>query len=309
MHPAATPAPDIAAAVQALTPQLTRLSFQALLGMAVTGVVALSGVAFAYSWTDAEQEDRVKLGLLALGLGIAVIFFLYRWMRRQQEALVMPVVAKAVGLTYTKDGKGYLRSLPERLLPRQSLKQAEDYVVGQLGSHEIRMAEVKVETGGKHSRTLFQGLVVEFRNQAPMPAFFLAPPDQTSPGVLFGSWILVDDLHHQRNVVTPSGPVLGLWTPHPASPEPPALLQAVEGVLALERTLTAPITLFSANSTGQEVYLALTHKRDLFQIGGLFPQAAQILTDVQVAATDLLIALSIAQEMIALEERVAAATV
>jgi hypothetical protein len=168
------------------------------------------------------------------------------------------------------------------------------------------MAEVKVETGGKNSTTLFRGLVVEFRNHIAMPAFFLAPAEMTDPGVLFGSWIPVDDLHHLREIRSPAGGTYGLWTSTPASAEPPTLAPAVEGVLALERTIAAPIMLFTVTSTGEEMHLALSYRRDLFQIGGFFPQSAKVLADVQIAAADLSIVLAIAQELIALEGRIAA---
>jgi hypothetical protein len=260
-----------------------------------------------YGLDRADQEDRVKVGLFILMLGLVLVAALYRWMRREQEKLVMPVIAQAVGLTYAKDGRGFLDTLPARLLPRQTRRRAEDHVAGQLGQHEIRMAEVKVETGGKNSRTLFQGLVVAFRNRVPMPAFFLAPPRQTDPGVLFGAWIEVDDLHHLRDVQGTAGEVYGLWTTSSAAAEPPALAIAVDGVLALERTIAAPVTLFTATSTGEEMHLALSHRRNLFQIGGLFPDPAQVLADVQIAAADLSIALAIAERLIDLEQQVAAA--
>jgi hypothetical protein len=301
------PAPDIAAAVQALTPQLTRLSLLALLGIAALGLAMVAGVSFALGFDDDQSGDRFKIVLFVLLAGGLLCAFTYRWMRRQQESLVMPVVARAVGLTYQKDGTGFLRSLPPRLLPRHTQRRAEDYVTGRLGRHEIRMAEVEVETGGKNSRTLFKGLVVEFRNQVPMPAFFLASPEQTAPGVLFGGWINVDDLHHLRDLSGPSGGTYGLWTSTPASAEPPGLALAAEGVVALDHRIPAPVTLFTATSTGEEMHLALSHQRNLYQIGGFFPQGAQVLADVQIAAADLSIALSLAQELIALEATVAAA--
>jgi hypothetical protein len=293
--------PDIEAAVAALHPRLTRLSLLALLAMAVVLAIGTWLLVYFLGRID-DGVDRFKAAAIIAGLGIALMVLAYGQMRKAQEALVMPLVAKAVGLTYQKDAKGFFRALPPALLPKTAVRTGEDYVIARLGPHEIRLAEVKVETGGKNSRTLFEGIVAEFHNRVPMPAFLLAPHEQTRPGVLFGSWIPTDGLVHRRDIAGPSGTEYGLWTGHSASPaDAPALDKVVTAILGLERRIAAPVELFTATSNGSETCIALTHERNLFRIGGLFPQRAQVLADVQIAATDLSIALSLAHELIAIE--------
>jgi hypothetical protein len=296
--------PDISATVDALFPQLTRLSIFAALAIAATLVVAFGLLVIAHGAID-TGEDGFKAVAIIGGGGLALMVLAYARMRRAQEALVMPLVAQAVGLAYQKDAKGFLRSLPAALLPGNAQKTAEDYVSGRLGAHEIRMAEISVETGGKNSRTLFEGLVAEFHHQVPMPAFLLAPAEQTTPGLVFRAWIPTDDLIYRRDLVGSSGESHGLWTGRFEGEEPPALRPVTEAIVGIETRIAAPVTLFTAAASGTETYLALSHSRNLFRIGGFFPPRTKVLADVQIAAGDLSIALAIARELIAVEALVA----
>ncbi|MCU0827869.1 MAG: hypothetical protein MUE52_10780 [Tabrizicola sp.] len=303
--PSASP-PDVSAAVQALKPQLTRMSVWALLGMTVSGIVTLYAVIASITLIEENSDgDRFKVALFAGIMGILLMAFIYGRMRRSQEALVMPHVAQAVGLTYYKDASGFLNALPERLLPRASVRKAEDLVVGQLGSHSIQLAEVSIETGGKNSRTLFKGVVAQFRNSIQMPAFFLAPHEQTRPGMIFKAWIPTDGLYHQRDVVGPSGTTYGLWTSWTDAQEAPALNSVVDILTSLENRLPGPMSLFTATSNGIEMHIALRHFRDLYRVGGLFPAESHLLSQVSQATQDLSVPLNLVKELVAAELAVA----
>ena len=142
--------PDVGAAVQALKPQLTRISTTTLLVMTAVGIVTLVAVIAALNLID-DGDDRFKFAMVAAVFGVLAIVYAHSRMRRAQEALVMPEVARAVGLTYDKDAGAFLRGLPERLLPRAAVRMAEDHVRGTFGRHSLEMAEVKIATGGKNS--------------------------------------------------------------------------------------------------------------------------------------------------------------
>lgn len=292
--------PDVGAAVAALYPQLRRQSVLALAGIGLMGAVGFTAAMWA--WTGIEDgTEGFKIAALALVFGGLAIAFVYRWLRRSQEALVMPVVARAVGLTYSKDARAFLSALPPRLLPKSAVRTAEDFVHGTLGNHMIRMAEVKAETGGKNSRTLFRGLVAQFDNRIAMPAFFLAPEPQTRPGMIFGAWMPTDGLHHLRDIIGPSGVTYGLWTSWSDMEEPPALAAVVQVLTELETQVGGAAALFSATSNGVETHIALSHARNLYQIGGLFPDQGQIFSDVHAATRDLAVPLTIARQLIAAE--------
>jgi hypothetical protein len=292
--------PDVGAAVHALKPQLTRLSIFAIAAMTVAGVATVATILYALVLID-DGVDRFKFAFIFGIIGALAMAFFYSQMRKRQEALVMPVIAQAVGMTYSKDAKFFLKALPARLLPRAAVRKAEDHVYGKLGRHEIQMAEVTIETGGKHSRTLFKGVVAQFQNSIAMPAFFLAPHEQTRPGMIFKAWIPTDGLYHLRDVVGSSGVTFGIWTSWTDMQEPPALKAVIEILTSLDSRLATPMTLFTATSNGEEMHLALSHDRNLFSVGGLFQDDARLFSDVHRATRDLSVPLDLVKELVAAE--------
>ena len=291
---------DPGPAVGALFPQVNAVAARVRLMLVGLAVLTVAGAVWAYQMMG-HDPDAPQAALVAVVIGVLAMGYIVIQMRRRQESLVMPVVANAVGLTYAKHDRAFFLRLPERLLPRGRTTKAEDVVTGRLGNHVIRMGEVVVETGGKRSRTLFRGVVAQFSHRVPMPAFFLAPLEQTRSGLLFSAWISTEGLYHLRDVTGPTGRTYGLWTPWTDLEEPPALSAIIEVLTQLESRIGAAVSLFTANSDGTETYIALSHARDLFQAGGLFPRQEQLFADVSTAMTELLIPLNLARELIAAE--------
>jgi hypothetical protein len=108
---------DVGSAVQALQPKLRFWSALALTAMTALGIGSFIGAFGAYQAID-DGTDAFKAAALIAAAGGIAIYFTYVWLRRSQEALVMPVVASAVGLIYEKDASGFRKSLPKRLLPQ-----------------------------------------------------------------------------------------------------------------------------------------------------------------------------------------------
>lgn len=302
--PDASSTPDspdaVALAVRNLLPDLRR---QGQLTVAIMAAATVIGVATTMWIVNSEMdgEDRFKFGLVTLGAAGIAIYHAYRWMRKRQEALLMPVLARTVGLNYDKNAKPFLKSLPQRLLPK-GVQGAEDHIHGKLGAHAIQLAEVNVETGGKNSRTLFKGLVAQFPNRVAMPAFFIAQEDKTRPGFFFGGDLKTDGLHHLRNVTGPTGRTYGVWTSWTQMEEPPALAAVVEVLTRIENHVGSGAELYSATSNGEETHVALSHKRNLFRVGGLFPNESDIFADVRYAMQDLTVPLNLATVLISAEE-------
>ena len=271
--------------------------------MALMGVALGAGLVVGF-WSlssGTDGDERWKLGLFALIMAAVAVGWAHKAMIRKQEALVMPVLAAAVGLTYAKDAGGFLRALPNRLLPK-GVKSAEDLVQGNLGAHRIEMAEIKIETGGKNSRTLFAGLVARFPNRVAMPAFFIAREDKTRPGMFFGGELSTDGLYLLRSVIGGGGASYGVWTSWTARDEPAALAPVVEKVTRIEDLLGRGTQLYAATCDGTEMHVALTHSRNLFRIGGLFPNESDVFADVRAAMQDLTVPLTLAKALIETEE-------
>lgn len=298
-----TPAPDVTEAVSALMPDLRSRGLiacgwiaAAILVSGVLVVLILNG--------QMESRDRWKLALLAAGAGVFAVVMAWKWVIRAQERLVMPILARSIGLGYTKDATAFVKALPKRLLPT-GLRGGEDHIHGTLGSHAIQMAEVTVETGGKNSKTLFKGIVAQFPNRTAMPAFFIAREDKTRPGIFFGGDLSTDGLHPLRNVVA-GGRTYGIWTSSTEGAEPPALSAVVDILTGLENHVGSGAQLYAATSNGVEMHIALSHSRNLFSLGGLFPDRGRLLTEVQQAMQDLLIPVTLAKALIEAEETAAA---
>jgi hypothetical protein len=290
---------QVASAVRGLMPGLRRLAGTTLVLMAVAIAITLI-VTVQLVNSEMDSEGRWKASFFTLFLGGFAVYQAFKWMIRRQEALVMPVLASAVGLSYDKNANSFVNALPKRLLPK-GIRACEDHVHGKLGAHTIQMAEVKVETGGKNSRTLFKGIVAQFPNRAAMPAFFIALEDKTRPGIFFGGDLSTDGLHHLRDVRTGMR-TYGIWTSWTQMEEPPALAAVVGVFTGIENHVGHGAELYAATSNGEEMHVALSHKRNLFRVGGLFPDENQIFADVQSAMQDLTVPLTLAKALIQTEE-------
>ena len=296
---------EVALAVRALMPGLKR---QAMVAVSLITLAIVGGAVAALLVLNSgmKGEDRWKMALM-VGIGVfLVVTWIFKWTVRKQEGQVMPILARAIGLNYAKDAKTFVKSLPRRLLPARGIRSGEDHVHGPLGAHAIQMAEVLVETGGKNSRTLFKGIVAQFPNRVAMPAFFVALEDKTRPGIFFGGDLSTEGLHHLRTVTGNGGRSYGVWTSWTAIEEQPSLSAVVDILTRIEDHVGPGAELYAATSNGEEMHIALSHKRNLFHLGGLFPDENQLFRDVRAAMQDLTVPLTLAKTLIRAEETASA---
>lgn len=288
--------PDVTAAVGALMPDLRR---QIRLAWILIALVTALALVIGYNLLGVGEGPTFLFPVLIGGVLIASIV---RWTRKAHEKALMPILASTVGLSYDKNATGFAKVLPKRLLP-DGVRSGEDLLSGRIGGRMIRMAEVKVETGGKNSRTLFKGVVANFPNAVAMPPFFIAEEGQTGRSFWFGNRLDVDGLVKIRTVSGRAGRSYGVWASSAAVADNPALGAVVEIVTDLEHRISAEVQLFSATSNGEEMHVALTQKRDLYKIGGLFLNQTTILDEVQAAYRDLTVPLTIAAWLMEAEKQ------
>jgi hypothetical protein len=294
---------EVARAVRDLFPELRAKSIRAGLIIALAVVATAVAIVLLYS-SRMESSDNFKMSIYAAFAGVAVVIITYRWTIKAQEELVMPVLARAIGLRYSKSAADFVKGLPKRLLPSRGVRTGEDHVNGALGAHAIQMAEVHVETGGKNSRTLFKGIVAQFPNRAAMPAFFVALEDKTRPGIFFGGDLSTEGLYHLRNVHSGAA-TYGIWTSWSDMAEPPALSAVIDILTGLEAHVGSGAQLYAATSNGEEMHIALSHSRNLFRVGGLLLNENELFADVQTAMQDLMVPLTVAKALIQAEEAAA----
>ena len=76
----------------------------------------------------------------------------------------------------------------------------------------------------------------------------------------------------------------------------------VEKVTRIEDLIGRGTQLYAATSNGEEMHVALTHSRNLFRVGGLFPSETDVFADVRAAMLDLTVPLALAKALIEVEE-------
>lgn len=293
---------EVAVAVRSLLPSLKRQAAVAV-GIITLAILAAAVAAVLFLNSGMDTEDRWKMALVAGIVAFFVVTWTYKSTVRKQEAQVMPVLARAIGMEYSKNAKPFVSALPKRLLPARGVRTGEDHVHGKIGAHAIQMAEVNVETGGKNSRTLFKGIVAQFPNRTAMPAFFVALEDKTRPGFFFGGDLSTEGLYQHSTVTGNGGRRYGVWTSWSKLEDPPAALSDVVTILTrLEDHVGQGAELYAATSNGEEMHIALSHKRNLFHLGGLFPDENQLFRDVRAAMQDLTVPLTLAKTLIQAEE-------
>ena len=302
--PEPPPQDALAATLRDLVPQMAERRRTGLVLAVLIVFVAAGGTAVAADL--APEGDQLFYLALPSILAAFALFGADRWVAREQQALVLPHLARAVDLTYRPRAQDFLASLPKRLLPSGAVRRAEDLITGTIGGRPVAMAEVKVETGGKNSSTLFRGVVARMTNEVPLPAFFLAVERQTKGWLGFSGWIRVDDLVRVDTIAGRSGEVYGIWLSQEGAQARHPALAAVIGVLTgLETTIGPEARLFSVTSTGQEMHIALAHDRDLFHFGGLFQGRARVAEGIERAAADLGVPVRVVSALIAAEARAA----
>ncbi len=117
---------------------------------------------------------------------------------------------------------------------------------------------------------------------------------------MFSGWIKVNDLVRVDTITGRSGETYGIWLSRAgASQQQHPALQAVLDVLTnLETRIGSDARLFSATSTGEEMHIALAHKRDLFHFGGLFASQDKITSGIRDAFDDLNVPLRIVSALL-----------
>ena len=290
------PLPDVPGAVASVMPGLRRVQWQ---GWAAVIVLVPSVVAMV--WAAAEP----RLILLILALAASALVLIWHAVKSAQENTIMPLLAAAIGFRFDKSARYFAQNLPSPLLPESS-RTGEDLLIGQIGAHELTFAEIKVETGGKNSRTLFKGVVIKVSNALPLPEFCLLRLDQVEyPGIFVTGPLSVDDLVKRGEM---QGPLhrYGVWTSPIAPADDPARDRVIEVLMTTPEVTTPTATLYSAISDGAETFIAFETSEDLFAFRGLLATSEQMGKAVQRAFAQLSIPLALLNKVLEAEAELAA---
>ncbi len=293
--------PDITTTLPDLLPQLRRITTEGWVLSVVT--VVLAGIVMFFL-TNGGQSFSTWIAFPP-GVAFVLVTLIVLRTRRGHEAVIMPILAQSVGMSYSPNAKTFATTLPDRLLPKCRLKKGEDLISGMIGARKVQFAEVKYETGGKNSTVLFGGVVMAFQNAAPMPPFFMAAENQTKGWFVFKGNLKVDDLVPIRNLNGADGQSYGVWASPERTADHPGLDAVLSVLTGLQDLVGSGSTLFSATSDGTEMHVALRHKRDLFRIGGMFATEPTMIDQIRRAYDDLTLPLKIAGKLLDAEAAVA----
>jgi hypothetical protein len=294
------PTPDLGTALADVMPKIRSATHQ---GWAM--IIAAWVLALPVSVILKPLVEKDFLWVLApFGAAAILTAVILRHVKHRHVGLIMPHLARTMGLSFRRDGKAFLATLPERLLPK-AVVTAEDHLTGRIGGREVDLAEVKVETGGKNSRTLFKGLVIRIPNLVPLPAAFVAPAQQTEKGFLRGAWLNTNGLFRIKDIMIQGAPY-AIWASAREADPSDGLDQLLSCLTGMGTTAERPLTLYTATSNREVVHLAYGHESDLFNIGGLLARDEDVMAGVRAAFGDLSMALKITSAILALEARLAA---
>ncbi len=252
-------------------------------------------------------KNSLQLVLMVLFFGGFALFGIYGWVRKQHERAVMPIIARAFGLDYQKSPKDFFPTLPKNFIPQGGVQTVDDMMSGSVAGRSFRFAECKTATGGKNSSTLFQGLVLEIRASGSVPEFIIASEKETRGFLFFKGKVQVEGMALIHHSTGHDGQSYGLWSGSVAPRQMAGLGAFMDRIIALGPRVLGSATLYSLVSTGQYYYVSLRHKHDLYQIGGLFTDEAEVMSHIRAAAYELGHPIALATEILRAEEALLAA--
>ena len=284
-------------ALLALTPKLRKRRYIGWV-FAITFLILGGWAAFAAFTAQGDVAPRLKF--LAIIVGPLGAIIVDGSVRVSAQRMIIPLLTETIGLRYQRKATRFLQALPRRLLPKGSLRHAEDWISGTIEGRRLDLAEVWIQTmHGKTPTTLFRGYVVRFQTLRCCPPFFIAPKRTTT------TWfnkIIVNDLVEVEERAGKSGDVYGIWlTKDGVEKQHLALHSVLDILFDLETKVDGDAKLYSVTSTGKEMHVAMSHKKDLFRIGGLLIRESKIRKGVQRALGELQIPLQIASLLLQAE--------
>ena len=299
--------PDIAQTVDRLMPRLRAAQRR---GWLIVLASIAASVLLAYLMLDWPLDGEFDLRAF---MAVAFPALLGAWggqvyARRAHEAEMIPRVARELGLSYHAGSRSLVRTFPPRLLPYHLSAQVDALFSGKLGSREVRFAEIKFTTHSSDTKTVLDGIVLEFRNTVSLPTFFIVQTSETRSGLLSGARHEVSDLAFLRDVSTDKRQTYGIWLTRPEAAQNPAFEPVIAAILKAETDLGPGASLYSAMSDGETTWLTFRKRRDLFRIGGLFLSRASVLKEVQHAAQDFGLPLRLITRLLEIEATAARAS-
>jgi hypothetical protein len=228
-------------------------------------------------------KDQFLYPLAVLGITAIPLVLFPSQIRRAHERALMPVLARAVGLTHQK-GEAGLHTVFKGLANAQQFS-ADDVLSGQIGTRTFHCAEV---------RSSFVGLFLAFPVTPDLPDFRLIVALHTHVPFQDPAFDSIRRYDGPFYVLSPAGV---------GHPDQEALGGYLQCLMALGDLIPPFGRLEEAVATGGVLKLALACPGDFFRLSGLFPGEDQLTLDLKAAMTELGLPFRLAEALIEAEAR------
>jgi len=289
--------------IEAALPEMRATRRKGLLVVVISVIATAVLVYLTLGWTDGESAWII----MALMPGLFGVLGAFGWVRGKHERLVMPVIAGVFGLTYQKSPPGFFVGLPKVFIPRGGRRSVDDMMTGHVADCQFRFAECKTETGGKNSSTLFKGVVLEVQSKGGVPAFLIASEKETKGFLFFKGRVDVDGMEMMHQTAGHDGKGYGLWARSSEAGRLVGLRAFMDQIVALGPRVLGDSALYSLVSDGRAYFISLSHRRDLFAIGGLLAGDDEVMRDIRKASDELAYPVRLATEVMRAEGALLAA--
>jgi hypothetical protein len=302
-----TPSPESDPATLALAAALPEIRSVKTKGWLFCLMSVLVTIGILVLIANAAKGEKLEAVIYACIPALFGVIATVGWVRRRHERAVMPIIAQAFGLGYQKAPQDFYPTLPKNFIPQGGRRSVDDLMSGSIAGRSFRFAECKTETGGKNSSTLFKGIVLEVRSSGTMPEFLIASEKETKGFLFFKGKVQVEGMVMIHQSLGHDNQTYGLWA-RTESPRQMAGLRAfMDQIIALGPRVLGNSTLYSLVSTGSHYYVSLRHARDMYRIGGLFTNEAEVMQHIRAASSELSHPMDLVTEVLRAEEALLAA--
>lgn len=294
------PAEGIDPSAQALAAAMPEIRSAKTIGwISIAAAIAVTVVALYWL---ADIPKAMQFIILVLVISGVIIWSIADWTRRRHERVVMPIIADAFGLSYQKSPGQFFTSLPRNFIPLGGRRSVDDMMSGRVADRYFSFAECKTETGGKNSSTLFQGVVIQVQGRQGVPPFIIASERETKGFLFFKGRVDVEGMNLVRQATGTDGQTYGLWVNFGSDAQLTGLQDFMDRIIALGPRVLGSASLYSLVSSGSNYHVSLRHNRDMFRIGGLLAQEAEVMTHIRIAAAEFAHPVQLVTEILRAEE-------
>ncbi|MCC5973665.1 MAG: hypothetical protein JJT81_06390 [Rubellimicrobium sp.] len=272
------------AALSAALPLLRTIQIRGL-AMIVATLLAMLALIVLVGF---GAETQVNVTVIGLMCGIGAILWIHDHVRKDHEAEIMPIVAGTFGLDFVKHPVGFLETIPATIPPRSYRTVLDDGLSGTIAERKWRFAEVKTQSGGKNNRVYFDGAVIAVQAGASLPQFIIARHEDTRGSFWKGRARI--DLSQEPLAPHSFGGWLtgfGLWSRQLRDGQFAPIEQLCDDIARSVGRLGHGAELCMIASDGPEIVVAITHKHEMFRIGGLFATRSSVLADIRKVADEV----------------------